>query len=199
MSTPSAQQFLDRFSNDPSFFIPLESLFEVTFIKAPNITSNLVPPMYGQAGVFNGGSVSSSSRYLAQSVNIPEEQIDVSAFEVSPNGNSGGYLAGYGLAQRSTGFMSLAINFIETEVDIVDTYFRLWTIAIGRKGLITDNDLKGDVVIKQYNTNGGLRKTFKYTEVFPHAVEAQSLNYDTDDSTLRIKSVTFGYENYSVY
>ena len=196
MATPNAIEFMNKLSSDKSFYTPIESLWEVTFTKSPTIS---LPQMYGKvSGVHNGSSAGKHSRYLATTVTIPNERPTIQSFSTG-NNNTGGYLDGYGVSKRPAFATEapVSINFIETEDDITDTYFRMWCIAVGRKGLITDNDFKGEMIVREYNTQGIVRKTFKFSGVFPTAVEGYQLQY-SPETTIRQKSVTFGYENYAV-
>lgn len=199
MATPSALEFMNKMSRDSSFFIPIDSLWEVTFTKSPTITSDLVPSMYGTvSGVHNGSGAGRNSRYLATGVSIPDETPTIEAF--SAGTHTGGYLDGYGVSKRPQfGVSGMSVTFLETEDDITDTYFRMWCIAVGRKGLITDNDLKGEMIVREYNTRGQVRKSFRFTGVFPTAVSGYEIDYASSSSDIRKKSVTFGFENYSVY
>ncbi len=108
----------------------------------------------------------------------------------------GGFLPGYGLTSRAN-FLDrgLTVNFLETEVDIEHNFFRPWAIAIGIKGLIERGEnLKANMQIKQYNNSGNFIKGFKFTKVFPTAIEGYTLNYESTD--FKIKSVTFGCQEY---
>jgi len=198
MATPSAIDFMNKMSNDNSFFIPIDSLWEVIFTKSPTITSELVPAMYGTvSGVHNGSSAGLHSRYLATGVMIPPETPTVESF--SAGQNTGGFLDGYGVTKRPQfGTNGMSVTFLETEDDITDTYFRMWCIAVGRKGLITDNDLKGELLVREYNTKGQVRKSFKFSGVFPTAVGGYEIDYSASSSDIRRKTVSFGFENYAV-
>jgi len=108
----------------------------------------------------------------------------------------GGLLPGYAMDNREN-FLSrsVTVNFLTTEVDIEHTFFRPWMIAIGCKGLIEyGTSLKANMEVRQYTNKGELLKGFKFTKVFPTAVEGFTLNYDSTD--FKIQSVTFACQNY---
>lgn len=131
---------------------------------------------------------------VAQAVTLPNESSGFVAME--SGATMGGFLPGYGLNARSN-FLDrgFSVNFLETQLDIEHNFFRPWMIAVGIKGLIEEGQsLKGTMVVKQYTNRGNFIKGFKFKKVFPTAVEGFTLDYDNTD--FKIKSVTFGCENY---
>lgn len=132
---------------------------------------------------------------IAQEVTLPNEKSEFSIAESSQA--MGGYLSPYVMNKREN-FLSrtLAVNFLETQVDIEHYYFRPWMIALGIKGLIETgpNNLKATMEVKQFNNKGQLIKGFRFLKVFPVGIEGYNLKYDTTD--FKIKSVSFSCQDY---
>jgi hypothetical protein len=130
---------------------------------------------------------------VAQDVGLPDEQ---AVFGIASMNNAGGFLPSYVMNNRND-FLSrqLSVNILETNEDLEQNYFRPWMIAVGIKGLVENGpNLKGTMVIKQYDNQGNLRKGFKFNKVFPKSVEGYTLNYQNTD--FKVKSVTFACQNY---
>jgi len=98
---------------------------------------------------------------------------------------------------QRTDFLSrnISINFLETSRDIETELFRPWIIALGVDGLLNQK-LKCTITVKQYTRDGNIRKTYKFTGVYPTNTEGYNLTYGDQD--FLIKTVTFGYTNYTV-
>lgn len=194
---PNINEFFSSFSNDRRFFLHLPVLWSVTIDGISEGTINSVLSEGGEkwqartspTSMTRGGNI-----LVAQEVTLPNESSNFSAME--SGSTMGGYLPGYGLNSRSN-FLdrSFSVNFLETEVDIEHNFFRPWMIAVGLKGLIADGpSLRGNMQVRQYTNGGRFMKGFQFKKVFPTAVEGFTLNYDSTD--FKIKSVTFGCENY---
>jgi len=130
---------------------------------------------------------------VAQEVSIPSESFQA---VVLGHPNRGGFMPGYGVAER-TDFLSrnLVINFLETGIDIETQLFRPWTIALGSAGLL-NTKLRANINVREYNRDLSLRKSYKFTNVFPTNCEGYTLTYS--DKEFIIKSVTFGYSKYEL-
>jgi hypothetical protein len=194
---PSINEFFSSFSNDQRFFLHLPVLWSVTIDGISEGTINSVLSDAGEkwqaktspSSMTRGGNI-----LVAQEVALPNESSGFSALESSST--MGGFLPGYGLNARSN-FLdrSFSVNFLETQMDIEHNFFRPWMIAIGIKGLIAEgSSLRGNMQVRQYTNNGSFMKGFQFKKVFPTAIEGYTLNYDNAD--FKIKSVTFGCENY---
>jgi hypothetical protein len=194
---PSINEFFSSFSNDQRFFLHLPVLWSVTIDGISEGTINSVLSDAGEKwqaktspiSMTRGGNI-----LVAQEVTLPNESSGFSALESSST--MGGFLPGYGLNARSN-FLdrSFSVNFLETQLDIEHNFFRPWMIALGIKGLIAEGEsLRGNMQVRQYTNSGSFMKGFQFKKVFPTAVEGYTLNYDNTD--FKIKSVTFGCENY---
>jgi hypothetical protein len=190
-------EFFSAFANDQKFFLHLPVLWTVTIDGVSEGSINSVLSEGGekwQARTSPGSMTKTGNILVAQEVALPNESSNFSALE--SGSTMGGFLPGYGLNNRSN-FLdrSFSVNFLETEMDIEHNFFRPWMIAIGIKGLIEEGvSLKGSMSVKQYTNSGGFMKGFKFNKIFPTAVEGYTLNYESTD--FKIKSVTFGCENY---
>lgn len=197
MGGPNISEFLSKMSNDSKCFLHLPVLWTVTIDGVSESSINTVLNDAGekwQAKTSPGAFTGSGGIVLAQEVTLPNETSGFSALESS--GSMGGFLPGYGLNARSN-FLdrSTSVNFLETELDIEHNFFRPWMIALGIKGLVEHGvSLKGNMQVRQYSNKGSFIKGFNFRKVFPTAVEGYTLNYDSTD--FKIKSVTFGCENY---
>jgi len=68
-------------------------------------------------------------------------------------------------------------------------------IAVCIDGLLNRCLLCPNVVLRQYNHKGEIRKGYNFTDVFPTNVEGYTIDYD-NESFLE-KSVTFAFKNYA--
>jgi hypothetical protein len=190
-------EFFSAFSNDQKCFLHLPVLWSVTIDGVSTGTINTVLNSAGErwnASVTPGSYTKGGNILVAQEVTLPNES---SSFTPLESGSGmGGFLPGYGLNARGN-FLDrgVSVNFLETEVDIDHNFFRPWMIAVGIKGLVEQGaSLKGTMEVRQYSNSGRFIKGFKFKKVFPTAVEGYTLNYDSTD--FKIKSVTFGCQNY---
>ena len=194
----SINEFLGAFANDQKFFLNLPVLWSVTIDGVSEGSINSVLNYAGekwQAKTSPSAMTKSGNILVAQQVVLPTEG---SSFDPYPSGGSmGGFLPGYGLGSRQN-FLNdrqVSVNFLETQLDLEHNFFRPWMIALGIKGLIEEGvSLKGNMQVKQYSNSGQFIKGFKFKKVFPTAVEGFTLDYA--DTEFKMKSVTFGCENY---
>jgi len=200
MSGPNINEFFSAFSNDEKYFLNLPVLWTVTIDGVEKSSINQILQDAGEswnARVDPASYIKTNTILVAQEITLPRES---STFDAHPSGvNTGGFLPGYALTARSN-FLDrgLTINFLETQVDIEHNFFRPWLIAIGIKGLIARGaNLKANILVKQYSNSGKFIKGFKFTKVFPTAIEGYTLNYDNTD--FKIKSVTFACQNYEQF
>lgn len=197
MAGPNINEFFTAFSGNRKFFLHLPVLWTVTIDGVSTGAINSVLSDAGESWKAKGdpGSYTGDGSILvAQEISLPNESSSFSALE--SGSGMGGFLPGYGLNSRSN-FLErgLSVNFLETEEDIEHNFFRPWAIAVGIKGLVENGaSLKGNMQVKQYTNSGKFIKGFHFTKIFPTAVEGFTLNYDSTD--FKIKSVTFGCQNY---
>ena len=190
--------FFNTFTTDKKFALNLPVFWTVNIlgVEPDNINSVLSQAQEKWSANTSAMTMTKDGNILvAQEVNIPNE---ASRFDpYAPGSNMGGYLPGYGMASR-TNFLNdrqISVNFLETQVDIDQNYFRPWLIALGIKGLIEHGPtLKATMIVKQYSNDGKLMKGFKFNRTFPTAVEGYRLDYDNTD--FKIRSVTFACDNY---
>lgn len=188
-------QFLAAFSGDRKFFLHLPVLWTVTIdgVSTGSINSILSDAGEKWSATIDPSSMTRGSDILvSQEVTIPNESSNFSAME--SGSGMGGFLPGYGLNARSN-FLErgFSINFLETEVDLEHNFVRPWMIAVGINGLV-GSQLKANIEVKQFTNSGQLMKGYRFKKCFPTNVEGMTLNYDSTD--FKIKSVTFGCENY---
>jgi hypothetical protein len=198
VSTPNIREFFSAFATDPRFALNLPVLWTVSIDGVSEGSINSVLSYAGekwQAKISPSSMTRGGNILVAQEVSLPVES---SSFDPYPSGNNmGGFLPPYGLGARSN-FLNdrqLAVDFLETGVDLEHNYFRPWMIAVGIKGLVEQGvSLKANMEVRQYANSGAFIKGFKFNKVFPTAVEGFTLNYiDTD---IKTKSVTFACQNY---
>jgi hypothetical protein len=189
--------FLDKFSTDRNFSIPFPFLWTVTIDdnNLPSYISSAISKInqrWSVSNISNWTDKLADNVFVAQELQIPSESIEVTSLSQE---NRGGFMPGFGITQR-TDFISrnVTINFLETEKDIETELFRPWIIALGVDGLLNQN-LKSTITAKQYTRDGKVRKTYKFTGVFPTNSEGYSLTYGDQD--FLVKTVTFGYTNYT--
>lgn len=192
------KNFLDKFRNNDKFFLNLPVFWTVSIIGVTMNDINTVLSENGEKWKANTSSMDmmdGGNILVAQEINLPLESAKFDPYTVSSN--TGGYLPGYGMASRSN-FLSdrqISVNFLETEMDIDQNFFRPWIIALGIKGLIEYGpNLKATMIVKQYSNDGRLIKGFRFNKVFPTVVEGYKLNYDNTD--MLIRSVTFACDTY---
>ncbi len=190
-------EFFSAFAHDQKFFLHLPVLWTVTIDGVSEGSINSVLNYAGekwQAKTSPESMTKSGGILVAQNVVLPPESANYTTLQNSDN--MGGFLPGSGLSNRSN-FLDrgLSVNFLETEMDIEHNFFRPWIIAVGIKGLIEEGvSLKGSMTVKQFTNTGKLLKGFKFNKVFPTGVESFTLDYVNTE--FRMKSVTFGCENY---
>jgi len=193
----SIDEFFSAFSQDNRFFLHLPVLWGVTI---DGVTEDAINSVLQDAGEkwnakTNPSNYTKSGNILvAQEVSIPNETSEFTTLE--SGSGMGGFFPGYGLNARSN-FLnrSTAVNFLQTEDDIIHNFFRPWMIAIGIKGLVEyGTTLKSTMTVRQYKNSGEFVRGFRFRKAFPTAVEPFTLNYDNTD--FKIQSVTFACTNY---
>ena len=193
------REFLNAFSNDPKFALNFPFLWTVTI---DGVSQGAISRALSDAGeswnvTTDPKSFTKSGGILvAREVSIPNETSTFTA--ASCGANMGGFLPIYAMDNRAN-FLEghkITVNFLETAVDLEHYFFRPWMIAIGAKGLVEDgSSLRGTMEVKQFSNSGTFIKGFKFTKVFPVAVEGFTLNYESDFKAN--KSITFACENYA--
>ena len=195
------QKFLDSFSNNPTFSLPLTFQWTVTIddrglkreIKKvlKDLDNTTDWSVYDTNEWMGYGE--HSNILVAQEVSLPSESYQTISLGQP---NRGGFMPGYGITERSD-FLSrnISINFIETGVDIEAHLFRPWIIALGTTGLL-NTKLRADINITEYNKDMSVRKEYKFFKAFPTNSEGYSLNYTSGEFI--VKSVTFGFTDYTI-
>jgi len=188
--------FLNAFSREAKFCLSLPVFWSVSIdgVSTGSINSVLQSAQEKWRATTSPEDMTRNGNILvAQDVGLPDEQ---AVFGIASMNNAGGFLPSYVMNNRND-FLSrqLSVNILETNEDLEQNYFRPWMIAVGIKGLVENGpNLKGTMVIKQYDNQGNLRKGFKFNKVFPKSVEGYTLNYQNTD--FKVKSVTFACQNY---
>tara|TARA_R100000664_G_C2759424_1_gene149204 strand:+ start:2229 stop:2933 length:705 start_codon:yes stop_codon:yes gene_type:complete len=192
--------FLSKYSiNGPSrYVLSLPTLWKIEFSNAETVRGQ-VDAALEKAGeswrVENTPEefVSNGNTLVAREVSVPGETTEF--LEAGSDINKGGFLPAFGVEKRQ-GFLNrnLGVNIFDTEDDLEHTFFRPWMIAVGIDGLINRGLLCPNVVLRQYNTKGEIRKGYIFTDVFPTNIEGYQLDYDNE--TFMEKSVTFAFKNY---
>ena len=201
MPITSTPEFLARFGNDSDYFLSHPFLFtvEIPGLAGLQGSINSTNNKLGGEGVWQaGGNLAkwgAGNILAARQITIPNEQ---SSFLEAGQNSRGGFLPGYGLQQRESFLCrNLAVNFLETEVDIVHSFFTPWSIAIGIDGL-TNFSLKTDILIRQYNNLLQPRKGYRFINAFPTNVEGFTVTQEPD-AVFPEKTVTFTFTNYEQY
>ena len=191
----SSDEFLDAFSKDKRYFIPLPFLWKVTI---DGVTAEAINQSVSKANEkwlatdIPNNYVKHNNILVAQECTLPNELYTLGATTIN---NAGAFLPGYTVNERANfRDRELAINFLETGKDIEHEFFRPWLIAIAIDGLI-GSKLKAQITVNQYAQNGEFRKGFKFVDAFPTASEGYTLKYSVDSQFL-VKTVSFSYRNY---
>lgn len=192
------KDFLNAFSKEAKFCLSLPVFWSVSIdgVSVGSINSVLQSAQQKWKATTSPQEMTRSGNILvAQNVTIPGEgyQDSVASF----GQGMGGFLP-VNILEARDNFGSgrdVAVSFLETNVDLEHTFFRPWAIAVGINGYIESGPpLKATMVVKQYDNKGRLRKGFRFTKVTPIKMEPLSLDYN--DTTHKIKSVTFRCQNY---
>ena len=192
--------FLSNYSvnGPPRYYLSLPSLWKIEFQGAAAVTGAVTTALE-KAGekwrventpedfYINGNTM------VAREVTVPGETTEF--LEAGGGINKGGFLPAFGVEKRQ-GFLTrtLAVNIFDTNNDLEHNFFRPWMIAIGIDGLINRRLLCPNVILRQYASDGDIRKGYKFVDVFPTNVEGYTINYDNE--TFLEKSVTFAFKNY---
>jgi hypothetical protein len=189
--------FLNAFSKEAKFCLSLPVFWSVSIdgVSTGSINSVLQSAQEKWRATTSPEEMTRNGNILvAQSVTLPGEGYQGGS--ASFGQGTGGFLPpNIMVARDSFENRDVAVNFLETNVDLEHTFFRPWSIAVGINGLIESGPpLKATMVVKQYDNRGNLRKGFKFTKVTPVKMETLSLDYS--DTTHKTKSVTFKCQNY---
>lgn len=186
--------FLQAFSSESKYFLSHPFLWKVSIGNDITGAINSALQKGGEDWTANVSPTSLTKQgaiLVARQVTTPQES---SVFAPQSVPNRGGFLPGYSLIERNDFLTrSFSINFIETESDIEHGFMRPWMIALGIDGLINFG-LRTDIVVKQYNNKGSMRKGFVFNDAFPTAVEGYTVSHSSDEFIE--KSVTFACKNY---
>jgi hypothetical protein len=191
--------FLDHFSNEYRYGIPIHVLWAVTISESGGLTNAIQTSL--RKIDHNWAPVQSSREWtdvgnilVAQEVSLPGESFEVSPFTIGDS--SGAYMPGFAATKRSD-FLgrNVTINFLETNVDIESQLFRPWAIALSVDGLM-NSGLKATINVKQYDNTRTIRKEYVFYGAFPTNCETNIINY-TDDP-IKTKTVTFAYSKYEI-
>ena len=180
------------------YYLSIPSLWKIEFSGASVVTKE-VDNALEKAGekwrVKNTPEqfVANGNTLVAREVTIPLETSEF--LQPGDNINKGGFLPAYGVEKR-TGFLTrtLGVNIFDTNDDLAHTFFRPWMIAVGIDGLINRGLLCPNVILRQYDHKGQIRKGYNFTDVFPTNVEGYTIDYD--NHTFLEPSVTFAFRQY---
>ncbi|NBP16804.1 hypothetical protein EBU95_20860 [bacterium] len=149
--------------------------------------------------------------FVAQAVALPTDSFAITnSVNTNMNGLKSAYIGG-----ERTPYAPLTIEFLETNIDIIDHFFRPWIIAASHKGLIEDNDNKTNIkttirvdlysrINKDLYKEGTSSKTWQRRKTYviegavPTNVEGDKLMYTEYSSNDLRKSVSFAYKNYYI-
>tara|TARA_R110000824_G_scaffold115136_1_gene266107 strand:+ start:529 stop:1302 length:774 start_codon:yes stop_codon:yes gene_type:complete len=195
--------FLTNYSvgGPPKYYLSLPTLWKIQFSGAEGVREevNKACTKAGEAWRVKKENtpdqfVANGNTMVAREVTVPGEMSEF--LQPGADINKGGFLPAFGVDKR-TGFLTrtVAVNILDTDDDLEHTFFRPWMIAIGIDGLINRGLLCPNIVLRQYNNKGEIRKGYTFTDVFPTSVEGYTLNYDKE--TFLEKSVTFAFKNYA--
>jgi len=189
--------FLNAFSREAKFCLSLPVFWSVSIdgVSTGSINSVLESAQEKWRATTSPEEMTRNGNILvAQNVSLPGEGYSSSVSQIGAD--YGGFLPPNIMQARDNfGSRDVAVSFLETNVDLEHTFFRPWSIAVGINGFIESGPpLKATMVVKQYDNKGNLRKGFKFTKVTPAKMESLSLDYN--DTTHKIKSVTFRCQNY---
>jgi hypothetical protein len=195
-----AYDFLDRFSvgGPPRYYLSLPSLWKIEFQNAERVKSKIDAACIKAQEGWRVKNVpkdfeSNGNTLVAREVTVPGETTEF--LEAGSGINKGGFLPGFASEKRQ-GFLTrtLSVNIFDTDDDLEHTFFRPWMIAIGIDGLIERGLLCPNVILRQYNNKGEIRKGYNFIDVFPTNVEGYMVNYNSE--SFLEKSVTFAFKNY---
>ena len=190
-------QFLDKFSRDRRYSIPLPFQWTVTLTEGGVVGA--INTAVGKLG--ENWKITSSRSWtgdnnilVAQEVTLPGEMVET--ISLGPD-NRGAFMPGQGIVQRSDFLQRpVIVNFLETESDISTELFRPWTIALAVDGLLNTQLRATAMNITQYTRDMKKRKEYKFESIFPTNVEGYTLSYG--DQEFQVTSVSFAYKNYTV-
>jgi hypothetical protein len=192
----SIKSFLDNLGNrgNPGDTnIPLFTSWEVEFSLPSGLSevSELEGQSWGDVDTIPGGSI----KLLAQSVTQVPDSYNPGDATIT---NNGGFLPGaINTGRTSSTGRALRIQFLETEKTLADLSLRAWVIVASHYGRIADRpDLKQTVYVTHLSRSGSPRKTFKYYNATPTAVEA--VTYEYGSSQITKIGTSWVYDNYSV-
>jgi len=191
--------FLDNFSKEKKYEIPIHVLWTVSIYNAPELVQAIGASLgsidHGWADVKDTVTWANKGAILvAQEVSLPGESFEVSLLD--PGASRAAYMPGYAATKRSD-FLSrnVTINFLETDTDIEAQLFRPWAIALSVDGL-TNRTLKSTIKVAQYDSKRSRRKEYTFYNAFPTNCEPSTINYSED--TIKSKTVTFAYSKYEI-
>ena len=192
--------FLSNYSvgGPPKFYLSLPSLWKIEFSNASSVVGQVDKALTKARERWRVKNtpeefVSNGNTMVAREVTVPGETTEF--LEAGADINKGGFLPAFGVEKRQ-GFLNrnLTVNVFDTNEDLEHNFFRPWMIAIGIDGLINRGLLCPNVVLRQYNNKGEIRKGYIFTDVFPTNIEGYTIDYD-NESFLE-KSITFAFRNY---
>tara|TARA_R100000664_G_C2745249_1_gene133125 strand:- start:263 stop:913 length:651 start_codon:yes stop_codon:yes gene_type:complete len=192
--------FLSNFgtTGPPKFYLSLPFLWKIEFENASSVTASVDGALTKAGEAWRVEStpeefVANGSMLVAREVSVPGETTEF--LEAGADMNKGGFLPAFGVEKRQ-GFLNrnLSVNIFDTNNDLEHNFFRPWMIAIGIDGLINRGLLCSNVVLRQYDNIGNVRKGYIFKDVFPTNIEGYTIDYDNE--SFMEKSVTFAFKNY---
>ena len=192
--------FLSNYSvgGPQQYYLSLPTLWKVEFSNAASVRGqvNQACTKAGEAWRVKKTPeefVANGNTMVAREISVPGETTEF--LEAGSGINKGGFLPAFGVEKRQ-GFLTrtLAVNIFDTNDDLTHTFFRPWMIAIGIDGLINRGLLCPNIILRQYNHKGEIRKGYNFIDAFPTNVEGYTLNYNNEE--FLETSVTFAFKNY---
>jgi len=199
-----AREVYDFLSNygvgGPSkFYLSLPSLWKIEFSNAGMVKDHVDKALEKADEKWRVKNtpedfVKNGNTLVAREVTVPGETTEF--LQAGADINKGGFLPGFAVEKRQ-GFLTrtLGVNIFDTNDDLEHTFFRPWMIAIGIDGLLNRGLLCPNVILRQYNNKGEIRKGYNFIDVFPTNVEGYTIDYDNEQ--FMEKSVTFAFKNYA--
>jgi len=193
--------FLSNYSvgGPPRYYLSLPSLWKIEFSDAESVKGQVDQALAKADEKWRVKNtpeefMANGNTMVAREVSVPNETTEF--LEAGGGINKGGFLPAFGVEKRQ-GFLTrtLAVNIFDTDDDLEHTFFRPWMIAIGIDGLLNRGLLCPNVMLRQYNNKGEIRKGYNFMDVFPTNVEGYMVNYDSE--SFLEKSVTFAFKNYA--
>jgi len=219
--TPSlVNHFLDLLGTDWNYNFPLKTQWIVSI--EPEDGSNLYSTIKDYTDIDVHGfyidptiqamllseksqpNIDGLALYFAQSVKMPKESLTISS---AGSDGMGGYLKGTIAGDRLDMIgRHLSIDFLDTNLDFVQTLIRPWIITASYKGLINtrSESIKATITVNEYtrqssNSDKPMRISHIFTGCVPIDISEKVLKYDTEEVSSSSVGWTYNQYTYKVY